>query len=286
MSSLVFDPTSPAVTRALLQELGAAPNRTLGQNFLINPGARDRIAEQAAISSDDAVLEIGPGLGSLTCRLVDRAGQVTAIEKDLQFAGLLKRYFAGPQFHLVEGDALKVDWADLQLPETGVKVAANLPYSISKPMLRRLLEEWRPHLQSATVMVQREVADRLVAKAGTSAYGPMAIMARLYTQAKLVFDVKPGSFFPPPEVTSSVVHLQILATPSVALDDEKFFWRVVQAAFSQRRKQLGNTLRSVLGDRDLLHGALNSLDIDPQRRGETLSLEEFARLAHHLRSIT
>jgi 16S rRNA (adenine1518-N6/adenine1519-N6)-dimethyltransferase len=278
----VYDPASPSATRALLRELGHAPNRTLGQNFLINPGALDRIVTTAQITKNDAVLEIGPGLGALTTRLVESAAQVCAIEKDRQFLELLQEKL--PPLHLVSGDALKVSWDELHLPDSGVKVAANLPYSISKPMLRRLMEEWRPHLFSATLTVQKEVAERIVAAPGTSAYGPMAIMCRLHGQAKKVFDIAPGSFLPPPDVTSSVVHIVMRATPTVEIADEAFFWRVVNAAFGQRRKQLGNTLKAIESDKERLIAVLQVTDIDPQRRGETLSLEEFAALSAALNS--
>jgi 16S rRNA (adenine1518-N6/adenine1519-N6)-dimethyltransferase len=281
---LLYDPASPGVVNALLRDLGTAPNRTLGQNFLVNKGALDRIVQTANVEPGDAVLEIGPGLGALTCRLVADAGQVVAIEKDPHFIDLLTTKMPAPNFQLVRGDALKVSWQDLGLPELGVKVVANLPYSVSKPLLRRILEEWRPHLQSATVMVQREVADRLTAKAGTDAYGPMAIMAQLYCRARRVFDVSPGSFIPPPNVTSSVVHLEMLPTPSLELHDESFFWRVVTAAFGQRRKQLNNTLRAVQPDKSILAASLAACGIDGQRRGETLPLAEFAALAKALHS--
>lgn len=282
MSSLSYDPASPAATRALLRELGASPNRTLGQNFLINLGALDRIIKTGRLEKTDAVLEIGPGLGALTTRLVQSARQVCAIEKDPQFLELLSAKL--PSLCLVPGDALKVNWENLQLPEANVKVVANLPYSISKPMLRRLMEEWRPHLQSATLTVQKEVAERMVAAPNTSAYGPMAIMCALHGKAEKVFDIAPGSFLPPPEVTSSVVHIQMREVPSVEIGDENFFWAVVRAAFGQRRKQLGNTLRAVQGDKEKLGAALQASDIDTQRRGETLSLQEFATLAAQLKS--
>ncbi|MBV9468769.1 MAG: 16S rRNA (adenine(1518)-N(6)/adenine(1519)-N(6))-dimethyltransferase RsmA [Abitibacteriaceae bacterium] len=283
--SSIYDPASAAATRTLLAELGAAPNRTLGQNFLINRGVLDRIVETASVSAEDAVLEVGPGLGALTCRLVSRAGQVAAIEKDAQFISLLQRHLPAPNFHLVPGDALQVAWSDLHLPETHVKVVANLPYFISKPMLRRLLEDWRPHLQSATLTVQREVADRIAAPPNTSAYGPMAIMTQLYASARRVFDISPGSFLPPPAVTSSVVHIQIKPAPSVHLEDERVFWNVVRVAFGQRRKQLGKVLQSIISDKTALASILETQSINPQRRGETLNLEEFARLSNYLATL-
>lgn len=277
-----YDPASPSATRAILRDLGAAPNRTLGQNFLINAGALNRIVETAKITPTDFILEVGPGLGALTTRLVGSAAQVSAIEKDPQFLELLREKL--PTLNLVPGDALKVSWEDLALPATGVKVAANLPYSISKPMLRRLMEDWRPHLHSATLTVQKEVAERIVALPNTSAYGPMAIMCTLHGHARRVFDIAPGSFLPPPEVTSSVVHIEMREVPAVAIADEAFFWRVINDAFGQRRKQLANTLRAIVSDKARLANDLNEVGIDPQRRGETLSLEEFARLADKLKT--
>ena len=148
---------------------------------------------------------------------------------------------------------MRVSWEELALPDSGVKVVANLPYSISKPFLRRVYEEWRPHLTTATLMLQREVAERLIAAPGTSAYGPMAIMAHLYSDTKIAFNLAPGVFHPPPEVSSSVVHIVLHAEPVLALGNEKFFWRVVNAAFAQRRKQLANTLRVVVADLSLIH---------------------------------
>jgi 16S rRNA (adenine1518-N6/adenine1519-N6)-dimethyltransferase len=278
----MFDPASPAVTRDLLREIGAAPNRTLGQNFLVNGGALDRIVATAGVSKSDSVLEIGPGLGSLTCRLVRSAARVTAIEKDPPLLELLQRHLPAENLRLVGGDALRVEWNTLELPSRDVKVVANLPYSISKPMLRRLMEEWRSHFSSLTILVQREVADRIVAAAGTSAYGPMALMAQLHGEPHRVFDIRPGSFLPPPQVVSSVVHIEVRQTPRVELHNEPFFWHVVRAAFGQRRKQLGNTLRAVIADKDVLADTLRDIKIDPQRRGETLSLDEFAALANRL----
>jgi 16S rRNA (adenine1518-N6/adenine1519-N6)-dimethyltransferase len=204
-----------------------------------------------------------------------------AVEKDRQFIALLERHLPIDNLSLVAADALHVQWGDLGLPHERVKVVANLPYSISKPMLRRLLEDWRVHLHSLTITVQREVAERIVAQPGTSAYGPIALMAQLHGRARRVFDINPGSFMPPPEVVSSVVHIEVRAVPSVSLSDERFFWRVVNAAFAQRRKQLINTLRAV-ADKEVLSAVLRELNIDGQRRGETLSLQEYANLANRL----
>ena len=279
MPDYLFDSASPGAARALLAEMGAEPNKTLGQNFLVSGTILDRIVAASGTTKDDAVLEIGPGLGALTCRLARAADRVVAVEKDYPYVDLLHRHLPLPNLHLHHGDALRVEYTDLMLPGENVRVVANLPYFISKPMLRRLLEEWRPHLKSITVLVQREVADRIIAAPGTSAYGPMGIMASLWGDASRVFDVKPGSFLPPPNVTSSVVHIEVRQSPRVVLNDEAKFWRIITAAFGQRRKQLGNTLRAIENDRDVLNAWLERANIDGQRRGETLSLQEFATLS-------
>lgn len=277
-----FDPSTPSATREVLHAIGASPNRVLGQNFLTNKSALDRIIALAQIREGEHVLEIGPGLGSLTRRLLmelhDSGGHLSAVEKDPTLFTYLQNQWAGAPLHLVTGDALRVEWSTLSLPENGVKLVANLPYSISKPFLRRVYEVWRPHLTTATLMLQREVADRLTAAPGTRAYGPMAIMAQLHSRTRRAFILAPGSFWPPPEVSSAVVQIELLESPSIELEDETFFWSVVRAAFAQRRKQLINTLRPI-AEREVLSAALEAVEIDSQRRGETLSLEEFSRLS-------
>ena len=279
---ILFDPATRLMTRALLDEIGASPNRVLGQNFLVDKNALDRVIATAQVSRADEVLEIGSGLGALTCRLVSTAGHVVAVEKDKMLAEFLPTKLSSPRFQLVSGDALRVDWSTLGLPNENVKIVANLPYSISKPFLRRVFEVWRPHLSTATLMLQKEVALRLVAAPNTDAYGPMAIMAQLYGQTKRAFDLAPGAFWPAPEVASSVVHIKLLPQPSLVLQDEDFFWQVVRAAFAQRRKQLINTLRAVTTDKGVLQSALDESSIDAQRRGETLSVPEFANLSKNL----
>ncbi len=275
---LPFDPADYAVARSALGSLGARPNKTLGQNFLLDAGALDQICEVAKLNQSDAVLEIGPGLGALTVRLLARCERVTAIEKDAKFANFISKKLKRDGFRVITGDALEVSWDALDLPEQNVKVVANLPYSISKPVLRRLLEEWRAHLQSATVLVQREVAFRLTAPADSEHYGPMSIMAQLYTRPKMEFDIAPEAFLPPPQVTSTVIHFEMLSAPSIALRNETQFWATVRAAFGQRRKNLGNTLKP-LAPRERLAQVFESTTIDPKRRGETLSIEEFESLA-------
>ena len=280
MSHLIFDPASPTQTRKILAQMGAAPNRTLGQNFLIDGDALDQIAAAANLEKTDEVLEIGPGLGALTVRLLPQIARLVAIEKDRKYAQFLTEKLAKQPFRLIDADALDVAWEDLGLPD-GAKIVANLPYGISKPMLRRIVEDWRPHLKSATVLVQREVAQRLVAPPNTTEYGPLSIMCALYCRAHIALSIAPEAFLPSPKVFSSVIHLEMLEKPTIELQNERRFWTVVRAAFGQRRKTLNNTLKA-LAPREILVAAFEKLEIDPQRRGETLSLAEFAGLSERI----
>jgi len=278
LTHLPFDPADYAVARSSLGSLGAQPNKTLGQNFLLDKNALDAICDAAKLGQSDPVLEIGPGLGALTVRLLARCERVTAIEKDAKFASFLSKKLRRDGFLLVTGDALEVAWDALDLPPENVKIVANLPYSISKPVLRRIIEEWRPHLTSATVLVQREVAFRLTAPADSEHYGPMSLMAQLYTRPQIQFDIAPEAFLPPPQVTSTVIHFDMLRAPSIELQSEARFWATVRAAFGQRRKNLGNTLKP-LAPREKLAQVFEETGVDPKRRGETLSLQEFENLA-------
>lgn len=274
------DTASLATVRAILADLGTSPNKTLGQNFLVNATVLNRIVATAKVTDQDHVLEIGPGLGALTQRLVANAGAVTAIEKDHCLLQWLQcqSWILESNTTLIGADALKISWTDTDLPDQNVKIVANLPYSVSKPLLRNIMETWRPHLQSATIMVQKEVALRLTAKPGGADWGPMSIMAQLYSEAALCFDIAPGSFWPAPAVTSSVVHLKLLPEPSIPLADEALFWKIVRAAFSQRRKQLLNSLRPLVSDKATLQKILDICSIDSSRRPQTLKIPELSRL--------
>lgn len=274
------DTASLATVRAILADLGTSPNKTLGQNFLVNATVLNRIVATAKVTDQDHVLEIGPGLGALTQRLVANAGAVTAIEKDHCLLQWLQcqSWILESNTTLIGADALKISWTDTDLPDQNVKIVANLPYSVSKPLLRNIMETWRPHLQSATIMVQKEVALRLTAKPGGADWGPMSIMAQLYSEAALCFDIAPGSFWPAPAVTSSVVHLKLLPEPSIPLADEALFWKIVRAAFSQRRKQLLNSLRPLVSDKATLQKILDICSIESSRRPQTLKIPELSRL--------
>jgi 16S rRNA (adenine1518-N6/adenine1519-N6)-dimethyltransferase len=213
---------------------------------------------------------------------------VTAIEKDPCLLQWLEcqSWILESNSKLIGADALKISWADTALPEENVKIVANLPYSVSKPLLRNIMETWRPHLQSATIMVQREVAQRLIAKPGDSDWGPMSIMAQLYSKATRCFDIAPGSFWPAPAVTSTVMHLELLKEPSISLINEQLFWQIVRAAFSHRRKQLLNSLFPIIPDKIKLNEILDISLIDSSRRPQTLKIPEISRLSETILNYT
>ncbi|RPF42430.1 dimethyladenosine transferase [Thermodesulfitimonas autotrophica] len=278
---------SLATVRALLRQYGIRPRKRWGQNFLINPGILEKIVAAAEISPADTVVEVGPGIGALTARLTALAGHVVAVEIDRSLVALLKeRFSACPNLFLVEGDALKADFDALVRAAGGTlpyKVVANLPYYVTTPLLTRLLNT-NFTVSLLVVMVQKEVALRLVARPGTKEYGSLSVLAQYRSEAELVTVVSRGSFFPAPAVDSAVVKLRLRSAPPVAVPDEGLFFRVVRAAFGQRRKTLLNALAGAgLGrGRQEWEAVLKQAGIDPQRRGETLDLAAFAAIARVL----
>ncbi|MBI4691045.1 MAG: ribosomal RNA small subunit methyltransferase A [Nitrospirae bacterium] len=243
----------------------------LGQNFLYDPTILKKIVEVSGISSEDTVVEIGPGPGRLTKLLSERAGRVIGIEVDRELhKKLMAELSEYKNIELINGDALDYPYEDL--PE--FKVVANIPYYITTPIIFRLIKG--DNLKSMTLTVQKEVAQRIVAKPDTKDYGVLSIMVQYYTSPTLEFVIPRGAFRPVPKVDSAVVHMEVLKSPPVTVKDEKFFFRIVKTAFSQRRKTLANALKSISEDiKDKIVGA----GIDPMRRPGTLSIEEFARLA-------
>jgi 16S rRNA (adenine1518-N6/adenine1519-N6)-dimethyltransferase len=255
------------------------PKKSLGQNFLKDPHYLKRIADAARIESGDQVLEIGPGLGHLTGELAARAGKVLALELDERLIPVLHKDFAEkPNVEIVQADALVYSYGDLQ---GKWKVVANLPYYISTPVIRKLLES-RPKFISFTLMLQKEVAERIAASPGGKEYGYLSVLVQLYTAPRMEFTVPAGAFTPVPKVDSAVITLAVRDRPAVIVQSEGFLIRVVQAAFSQRRKTLGNTMRRLGMSKERTERAIQSAGIDPGRRAETLSVEEFGRLADAL----
>lgn len=259
--------------------------RALGQHFLADPGMAARIVEAVGATPDDLVCEIGAGRGALTGLLAGGAGRVVALEIDPRLHALLAaRAERWPTVELRLADARTFPYETLRdlrpTPAGRVLVAGNLPYSVSKPILLRLWEA-RPALEAATLMLQREVADRLVAPPGGKAYGGLSVLWQAWADLALLFAVPPGAFRPPPAVDSAVVQAVFRPAPRVPIDDPAAFVRVVKAGFAQRRKTLANALRGGfpwLGAAGV-EARLAEARIDGRRRAETLSIEEFARLA-------
>ncbi len=247
-------------------------NKRLGQHFLYDPSLLGRIVDAAALSPDDTVVEIGPGPGTLTRLLSERAKNVTAIELDEALYRRLRADLAGYRnVELVHDDALKFPFEKMG----EFKVVANIPYYITTPIIFRLLEAGQ-HLRSMTLTIQKEVAERIVARPGGKDYGVLSIMVQYRTEPEMICIIPKESFRPMPKVDSAVVHMKIRPQPAVAVDDEELFFRIIRTAFSQRRKTLANSLRGVCGD---IRNCLADAGIDPVRRPETLSIGEFALLA-------
>lgn len=260
------------------------PKKRFGQHFLKDRNIIRKVIDGAGVSKEDVVLEIGPGLGDMTALLAQRAKRVIAVELDRELYSLLAEKFEGDKkVELISADILKFDIRGLfeKIGEK-FKVVANLPYNISTPVLFRLFEG-KDYISSMTLMFQKEVADRLVARPCTKDYGILSVHAQLYTAPSLLFKVPPHAFTPPPTVDSAVVRLEVLAEPSVKADNEKLMLKMVKAAFGQRRKTLLNALSSGLKmPKEDVEAALEKAEIDSSRRGETLNLSEFCAISNEL----
>ena len=255
--------------------------KSLGQNFLKDPHYLAKICDAARVGPDDQVLEIGPGLGHLTRVLSGRAEKVLALELDERLITLLRQDFKDtPSVEIVHVDALGYPYDTLP---GKWKVVANLPYYISTPILQKLIFH-RGKFSALTLMLQKEVAERIAAEPGGKEYGFLSVLVQLYAEPRIEFTVPATAFTPQPEVDSSVLTLVVRDRPAVALTDEPFFIRVVKAAFSQRRKTLRNALKQLDVPKEKMDEVLTKTGIDLGRRAETLSVEEFGRLADFLRS--
>ena len=272
---------SREVTQHILKVFHLRASKKLGQNFLIDAAVVRGIVEAAELQEGDRVLEIGPGIGTLTQGLAESGAQVTAVELDKKLPAVLAETLKGYEnVRIVQGDILKTDIREL-MGDAPFKVAANLPYYITTPILMALLEQRLP-IRKIVTMVQKEVAERMIAPPGSKTYGALSVAVQYYTVPEIVLDVPPKSFIPAPEVDSVVIACKVRGEPPVAVRDEKLFFRVVKAAFGQRRKTLSNALKGAGFLKDEVQEALEQAGIEAARRGETLSLEEFAQLADAL----
>ena len=270
---------SPEVVHYICKRFDIKMSKKLGQNFLIKRGIVDEIVHAAELTPGEPVLEVGPGIGTLTQGLAQSGADVTAIELDRRLLEVLDTTLASyDNVRIIHGDVLKLDVPSI-MNHKPFKVVANLPYYITTPIIMSLLESKLP-IERLVVMVQKEVALRMVAKPGTKDYGALSVAVQYYTEPDIVLDVPPKSFLPAPAVTSSVIRCVLRDKPPVDVIDEKLFFRVVKAGFAQRRKTFANTLKTTGLSKDRIEELLVKANIDGQRRGETFTLQEFADVAN------
>ena len=270
---------SPEVVHYICKRFDIKMSKKLGQNFLIKRGIVDEIVHAAELTVGEPVLEVGPGIGTLTQGLAQSGADVTAIELDRRLLEVLDTTLASyDNVRIIHGDMLKLDVPTI-MNHKPFKVVANLPYYITTPIIMSLLESKLP-IERLVVMVQKEVALRMIAKPGTKDYGALSVAVQYYTEPDIVLDVPPKSFLPAPAVTSSVIRCVLRDKPPVDVIDEKLFFRVVKAGFAQRRKTFSNTMKTTGLTRDRIEELLAKANIDGQRRGETFTLQEFADVAN------
>lgn len=273
--------------RALLDRHGFHFSRSMGQNFLLDPQVPADIAAASGADSSCGVVEIGPGIGPLTAELARRAGKVVSIELDRTLLPVLAETMAPfPNVEILQGDALRLDLTALtaeKFPDLTPMVCANLPYNITSPMLQKFVET--PCLRSVTVLIQKEVAQRLSAPQGSAEGGAFSLFLQYHMEVELLFEVKRDKFLPAPRVDSAVLRCVRRSRPAVEVSDEAFFFKVLRGAFLLRRKTLVNSLSAALPgwDKGTIQSAIRSCGLPPDVRGERLSLRDFAALAETLR---
>lgn len=279
---------NPQNTIAVLQKYNFMFQKKFGQNFLIDTHVLDKIIRSAEIISDDMVLEIGPGIGTMTQYLAQAAGKVIAVEIDKALIPILEDTLEGfENVTVLNEDILKVDVAGLAQRENGgrpIKVVANLPYYITTPIIMGLFENHVP-VKSITVMVQKEVAERMQVGPGTKDYGALSLAVQYYAKPYIVANVPPNCFMPRPKVGSAVIRLERYENPPVQVDDEKLMFKIIRASFNQRRKTLANGLKNspeLDYTKEQVEAAIDSLGKGTSVRGEALTLEEFATLSNYL----
>lgn len=272
--------TDISYARAVMLRHGIVPQKRYGQNFLTNPHVVDLIADVCA-DDECGIIEIGPGIGTLTEALCERYKKVVAIEIDKTLIPVLADTLSGfDNVKVIEGDAMKLDFNALiaeHFPGMPVAVCANLPYYITSPIIMKMLE-YGPLFRSITVMIQKEVADRLTSAAGSADYGAITLAVNYRAQVEKVTNVAPSNFIPPPKVTSTVIKMNVLQKPPVDVLNEEKLFDIIKLAFGKRRKTLANALGEKYGKDDVA-SALEKINIRPDVRGERLSLSDFARLS-------
>ena len=277
-------PTLYDEVRAMLRDTEFRPRKSRGQNFLIHEHVVEAVLRLLDLQPSDQVVEIGPGLGFLTRRLVERAQAVWAVEVDELLAQRLRAGELGrcAKFHLIYGDILNVALPEF-LPKTKLKLVGNLPFNISTEVLFRIFD-WQEYFSSLVLMVQKEVADRIASRPGAKSYGTLSVWCQVHGRIGEKINVSPEAFFPRPKVRSTILKIELLPQPRVRAEDLPVLKGLVRAAFGQRRKTLSNAVGSWLRcERDAVDVLLSTHDVDPKRRGETLSVDEFIKLAQAIR---
>lgn len=266
-------------TQELVKKYNFKFSKSLGQNFLIDDSVLSDIVNGADVNEDDLVIEIGPGVGSLTAQLLNKAKKVTSIELDNDLIPILTNELGEhPNFTLIHNDALKVDFNEIIGDEKSVKLVANLPYYVTTPIIVKLLKEGY-NFKSLTIMIQKEVAERMNAEPNCKDYGSLSLLVQYYCDTRIIRKVSPSSFIPRPKVDSIVIRLDRLQEPRVKVKDEKLMFDIIRNAFNMRRKTLWNCTKFLGLSKDDMEKAFDMSSIDCKRRGETLTLQEFAQLS-------
>lgn len=274
-------------TKEIVNHFDFKFSKGLGQNFLVDEEILTNIMEGAGLDENTCAMEIGPGIGTLTQEMAKRCRRVVAIELDDNLIPVLNETLENYEnIKVVHGDALKIDFNELIETEklTNIKLVANLPYYVTTPIITKIFEE-RTTIESIVVMIQKEVGERIVARPGTKDYGSLSLLCQYYADSTKVCDVPPTSFIPKPKVDSMVIKMDIKRIPAVEVIDEDFFFKVIRHSFNMRRKTLWNSLKPIGLPEEKLREAFLTADIDSQRRGETLSIEEFARLSNIMKKL-
>lgn len=266
-------------TQELVKKYNFKFTKSLGQNFLIDDSVLEDIVNGAEINEEDFIIEIGPGVGTLTAQLLMKAKKVTAIELDSDLIPILEKELGeNEKFNLIHKDALKVDFNELIGEEKSVKLVANLPYYVTTPIILKLLKD-EYKFKSLTIMIQKEVAERINAEPDCKEYGALSVLVQYYCNTSIVRRVAPTSFIPRPKVESIVIKLDRLEEPKVNPKDVKLMFELVRAGFNMRRKTLWNASKALKVNKEQLEEAFAKSGIDPKRRAETLTLQEFATLS-------
>ena len=272
-------------TKYILKKYNIKANKKLGQNFLIDDNVIENIIIAAGVTEEDLIIEIGPGLGTLTSKLLEKAGRVIAVELDENMLKILQdRFKLYNNIQLINEDILKINLKELITSNLNnlknVKIVANLPYYITTPIIMKLLED-RLNIESITVMVQKEVADRITAAPGDKLSGAITYSVNYYSTTEKVVLVGKECFIPSPEVDSEVIKLNIIKEPPVEVENEEIFFKIIKASFMQRRKTLANSLTNagIIKDKESANRIFDKMNLKPDIRGEKLTIEEFAKLA-------